>query len=350
MNLESKVPNKHEDGSALKFMDIFLKEEDIPGFKKIQSRFPEGPEKDRDAYIKTGCLGSGFQVWVSEDDPTARFVDIRWIFKDNEMARLYHRLAWRINSEGMPIAKPDVLNKVSHKTLTDGDQHILGYMEFVATDPFGLGMKMTLILLVLKNVVVKLFFASIDPERMAALLEKAMERVRAYSDKIELPPSTIPPPVINERWPKGERGYEVLAGSVLTPGRGICSSTGECILGFDHYISDMYSLIGGGDEDMRNPFVYYFNRGMFGLNIKGVFDKKTGKFNIVRIYYYDDPYAQLKTEKGVSILTDEQKIIKVYGQPSEIKESAGIKTMRYDGIVFYVRSSGIVEMIELLPF
>ena len=83
------------------------------------------------------------------------------------------------------------------------------------------------------------------------------------------------------RWPKGMFEYErVLEGKTLVPGVGIAGT-----LTFEHTIADQYALIGGGEEDMNQPFVYFFTKGAFALAIAGRFSRAQQQMIIVRIRY-----------------------------------------------------------------
>ncbi len=107
----------------------------------------------------------------------------------------------------------------------------------------------------------------------------------------------------------------------------------------------MYKFIGGGEEDMRQPFVYFFSQGAFGLAVKGEYSPQRHTFAITLIRYWDDPYAVLKTPEGISVGSTREKIERAYGSPLKEQEECLV----YSGIIFKCGPTGNVIYIDLIP-
>jgi hypothetical protein len=190
--------------------------------------------------------------------------------------------------------------------------------------------------------VAKVFFANIADEERARITNLAAERITKALETGPLPESKPPTPVEpSERWPRGELEYEgKLAGQLLFPGKGI----GD-VLTFSHTIADMYQTIGGGEEDMQQPFVYFFTKGAFAIAVCGQFSRETNQFNIIKVRYWDDPFASLKTPGGFSLGSDLDDVKHEMGEHA--REENG--WIYYPGIAFKIDEHDRVDAIDLFP-
>ena len=308
---------------------LFLIADDVPGLDARESVHHETPEERDEAFVPCGGIKAGFNAWQRLDGEFQRFVDIRWLFDSEAGARRYHRLQMQKNSEGMHLAK---------ETTSIG----AGTRVFTGTDPFNLGVNMYLYIFTVGQVVAKLFFANISEAERARITTLAAERIVKSLESGPLPDRKPSIPVeTSERWPRGKLEYEdKLAGQQLLPGTGL----GD-VLTFSHTIVDMYQTIGGGEEDMSQPFVYFFTEGAFAIAVCGRFSRENDRFDIVKVRYWDDPFGSLKTPGGRSIGSDLADVKQEMGTPAS--EENG--WMYYPGIAFKIGESDRVEKIDLVP-
>ena len=69
------------------------------------------------------------------------------------------------------------------------------------------------------------------------------------------------------------------------------------------------------DEHPGQPHLYQFRRGSFGFQVEARFSRQTDQFDLVRLIYWDDPYAQLSTTEGMTLGTPETEDRTAMGDP-----------------------------------
>ena len=262
--------NRDPDSWTSMYDALFLVVDDVPGLDARESVHHESPEEGDVNFIPCGGVKAGFNAWQKADGESfQRIVDARWLFDSEASACRYHRLQLRTNSEGMQPAK---------ETISIGK----GVRVFSSPDMLGMGMTMTLYVFTVGQVVAKVFFVNIPDEECAHITNIVVERITKALESGPLPEYNHSIPMEpSERWPRGELEYEdKLAGQLLLPSKGI----GE-ILTFSNTIADMYQTIGGGEEDMQQPFVYFFTKGTFAVAVCGQFSRESNQFDIVRFRY-----------------------------------------------------------------
>jgi hypothetical protein len=311
------------------YPNLFLTSQDLMLDIPTESKHSEAPEPQDTHFKLCNGIKNGFQVWQSiENGILRRMVDIRWLFDNVNGAKRYHRLRRQINSENFIP---------SQEKIQCGE----GFQSYSMHDPFGMDIEMHLYLFTDGPVCAKLFFTGYSESDRHILLKKALENITQSITTIQIPEES--PELVdekNERWPHGKYQYEkVLKNEILIPGVGI----GEKIT-FNHTIAHMYQTIGGGDEDMKHPFEYYFENGFFKLAIKGLF-QSDNQFHIIQIRYEDDPYGSLKTELGFTIGSSRSQIISRMNNP--IKEVDN--WLFYLGIGFRFTRNEKVDLIVLNP-
>ncbi len=309
---------------------LFLGQDDVPELNPKEVVHHAGPEPDDQNY--TPCEGrmAGFNSWQAfdEEGQLSRIVDIRWLFDTVAGARRYHRLQMPVNCErGLETPEKCRVGE--------------GGKIFSLPDPLGSGLEMYIYLFTVQQVGVKIFFANIPRERREQIIARPITHITDALARGPLPEALpVLPPETDERWPKGPLAYELLAGQPLLPGKGI----GD-LLTFNHAISDMYKIIGGGEETCQQPFTYFFTKGAFAIAVKGEFSRENDTFPIAQIRYWDDPYAVLKTPEGISVGNTREEVLQEYDVP--IKEEDGC--LEYSGVTFKIGPAGKVVYIDLIP-
>lgn len=114
--------------------------------------------------------------------------------------------------------------------------------------------------------------------------------------------------------PEGAVPYwEYFEDTPFTPGRGF---VGRLELG--QLVSDMYSTIGGGKEEMDHPFWYFFEDGPYSFTVIGRFDTESMSFPIVCLVLgglAEAPPPGVMTPEGVGIETSWPEVVENYGRP-----------------------------------
>ncbi len=315
---------------------LFLSPEELPGLAQTQSTHG-GPDPDDLCFEREGGRAGGFHVWSAlKEDQLRRIVDIRWLFPTPAAARRYHRIRFAANAEGLPLL-PDRPSIGEGARLLGGTPPMAASLGLDADDS-----TMGIALFVIGPVVVKVFVSGVPLADLSLVARRAERRVNAALATYPQPPVPTPTPRnVSERWPKGELAYEeVLAGRPLLAGRGI----GD-VLTFDGGVPQMYQAIGGGEEDVRTPFLYTFPHGSFLIDVQGAYRPERRAFGISRIGILDDPFGVLRTTEGIGIGTDVAKVELLLGAP-DIRQG---KAATYrTGIRFDAGADGRVERIDLI--
>lgn len=114
--------------------------------------------------------------------------------------------------------------------------------------------------------------------------------------------------------PEGAVPYwEYFNDTPFTPGRGF---VGRLELG--QLVSDMYSTIGGGKEEMDYPFWYFFEDGPYSFTVIGRYDTESMSFPVVGLVLgglADAPPPCVMTPEGVGIETSWSEVVETYGPP-----------------------------------
>ncbi|HLF06570.1 MAG TPA: hypothetical protein VI893_05260, partial [Thermoplasmata archaeon] len=148
------------------YEDLYLREEDLPGFTKGETVHRADAEADDKAWKYCEGLRAGFHVWQRLDGTDLkRHVDVRWLFPSESRARRYHRLSAQRNSEKMQQLP---------QRIDVGD----GAQGFSGTDPMGLGLQMHIVLFSIGPVVAKVFTSGIALGDGIALARRAEARIR----------------------------------------------------------------------------------------------------------------------------------------------------------------------------
>ena len=134
--------------------------------------------------------------------------------------------------------------------------------------------------------------------------------------------------------PEGAVPYwEYFEDTPFTPGRGF---VGRLELG--QLVSDMYSTIGGGKEEMDHPFWYFFEDGPYSFTVIGRYDAESMSFPIVGLVLgglADAPPPEVMTPEGVDIETPWPEVVETYGRPS-LGVRAAEASYPELGLVFYL--------------